>query len=124
MFLTWRPAFMTSGVKNNTFQINFPFDRSIFHQIFWYFFDIRLHNFKLKSIFSGAKIPIREAVSMCAMNLTQVLSNAVAMMDINLKPISEVVEILTNVDLAKTTVIIIVSISVVVMNVPVDMVSF
>ena len=61
---------------------------------------------------------------MCAMNLTQVLSNAVAMMDINLKPISEVVEILTNVDLAKTTVIIIVSISVVVMNVPVDMVSF
>ena len=61
---------------------------------------------------------------MCAMNLTQVLSNAVAMMDINLKPISEVVEILTNVDLAKMTVIIIVSISVVVMNVPVDMVSF
>jgi len=61
---------------------------------------------------------------MCAMNLTQVLSNAVAMMDINLKPISEVVEILTNVDPAKTTVIITVSISVVAMNVPVDMVSF
>ena len=61
---------------------------------------------------------------MCAMNLTQVLSNAVAMMDINLKPISEVVEISTNVDLVKTTVITIALISVVVMSVPVDMVSF
>ena len=61
---------------------------------------------------------------MCAMNLTQVLSNAVAMMDINLKPISEVVEISTNVDLVKMTVITIALISVVVMSVPVDMVSF
>ena len=115
---------MTSGVKNNTFQINFPFDRLIFYQFFLYFFDFRLHNFKLKRIFSGAKIPIREAVSMCAMSPTQVPFNAVAMMDINLKPINEVVEISTNVDLVKMTVITIALISVVVMSVPVDMVSF
>jgi len=47
---------------------------------------------------------------MCVMSPTQVLSNVVVMMDINLKPIREVVEILMNVDLAKTTVTIIVSI--------------
>ena len=83
---------MTCGVKNNTFNITFPFDRLIIYQFFSIFFfdifDIRLHTIKLKSdfkieIFSGVKIPIREAVSMCAMSPTQVIFNAVVMRDIN-----------------------------------------
>ena len=88
------------------------------------FFDIRLHTFKLKSIFSGVKIPIREAVNIFATSPIQVLSNAVAMMDINLRPTKEAVETLMNVALVKTTVIITVSISVVVMSAHVDMDSF
>jgi len=61
---------------------------------------------------------------MCATSLTQVKSNAVVILDSNLKPISEVVETLMSVDLVKATVIIFASISVVDMSVPVDMVSF
>ena len=88
------------------------------------FFDIRLHTFKLKSIFSGVKIPIREAVNIFATSPIQVLSNAVAMMDINLRPTKEAVETLMNAAPVKTTVIITVSISVVVMSAHVDMDSF
>ena len=52
------------------------------------------------------------------------LSNAVVMMDINLRPTKEAVETLMNAALVKTTVTITASILVVVMSAPVDMDSF